>query len=75
MDKNFYLFLLKKVQKLHDFIEKEGLNCLIEIDGGINLENAKKLIASGVDILVAGTSIFKAHNPLEVIKEMKKLAK
>ncbi|HHW59010.1 MAG: ribulose-phosphate 3-epimerase [Bacteroidales bacterium] len=71
----FLPFSINKVQKLHDFIEKEGLNCLIEIDGGINLENAKKLIASGVDILVAGTSIFKAHNPLEVIKEMKKLAK
>ncbi len=68
----FLPFTIKKVEKLSNFIEKEKLNCLIEIDGGINLENAKELINAGVDIIVAGTSIFKAYNPLEVIKELKK---
>ncbi len=68
----FLPFIIKKVEKLSNFIEKEKLNCQIEIDGGINLENAKEVIAAGVDIIVAGTSIFKAYNPLEVINEMKK---
>lgn len=68
----FLPFIIKKVKNLSDFIEKEKLNCQIEIDGGINLENAKEVIAAGVDIIVAGTSIFKAYNPIEVIKELKK---
>lgn len=68
----FLPFIIKKVKKLSDFIEKEKLNCQIEIDGGINLENAREVIAAGVDIIVAGTSIFKAYNPIEVIKELKK---
>jgi len=69
----FLPFTIKKVKKLSDFIEKEKLTCQIEIDGGINLENAKEVINAGVDIIVAGTSIFKAYNPIEVINEMKKI--
>jgi len=69
----FLPFTIKKVKKLSDFIEKEKLTCQIEIDGGINLENAKEVINAGVDIIVAGTSIFKAYNPIEVINEMKKM--
>ena len=69
----FLPFTIKKIKKLSDFIEKEKLNCQIEIDGGINLENAKEVIDAGVDIMVAGTSIFKAYNPIEVINEMKKM--
>jgi ribulose-phosphate 3-epimerase len=69
----FLPFTIKKVKKLSDFIEKEKLTCQIEIDGGINLENAKEVITAGVDIIVAGTSIFKAYNPIEVINEMKKM--
>jgi len=68
----FLPFTIKKVKKLSDFIEKEKLTCQIEIDGGINLENTKEVKNAGVDIIVAGTSIFKAYNPIEVINEMKK---
>lgn len=47
--------------------------CKIEIDGGVNLKNAKKLIKEGADILVAGNAIFNSDNIENMIKELKKL--
>jgi len=52
---------LKKVIKLRNEIDLNKLNTQIEIDGGINFENAKKAIDAGVDILVSGTTIFKEN--------------
>jgi len=53
---------LEKVQMLRKEIDSKKLNIEIEIDGGINFENSKKAIKSGVDILVSGTTIFKENN-------------
>ena len=52
---------------------KKGLNTHIEIDGGVNIENAKKLIDAGADVLVAGSHIFKSENPLETISNLKSI--
>ena len=50
---------LKKIKKIKEKIKKEKLNIDIEVDGGINEKNAKKIIEAGADILVAGTACFK----------------
>ena len=54
--------VLEKVKNLKKIQEKEGLNFDIEIDGGINFDNSKTVIAAGANILVSGTTIFKENN-------------
>lgn len=60
-----------KIQKLKELISKTGSHTLIQVDGGVTLENAPKLIESGVDVMVAGSSIFGADDPLETISALK----
>lgn len=60
-----------KVSELRKMIDSQQLSTLIEIDGGVNLNNAKKLYDAGADTLVAGSSIFKSDNPVETISQMK----
>lgn len=64
---------LDKIKKLSELREKRNLNFLIEVDGGITLENAKALADSGADILVAGSAVFGADNVSERIKQFKSL--
>ena len=54
--------VLEKVEKLDKIRKDKRLNFHIEIDGGIDFENSKLAINSGVDILVSGTTIFKSNN-------------
>lgn len=54
-------------------IQRQGLNTLIEIDGGVNKDNAQRLFEAGADVLVAGSSVFKAANPTAAILELKGL--
>lgn len=60
-----------KIKTLKQLIEKKNPNCLIEIDGGVNTANYKKLIEAGADVLVAGNAVFAAENPTETIKQLK----
>ena len=60
-----------KRKTLKQLIEKKNPNCLIEIDGGVNTSNYKKLIEAGADILVAGNAVFASENPIETIKQLK----
>lgn len=60
-----------KIKTLKQLIEKKNPNCLIEIDGGVNTENYKKLVEAGADVLVAGNAVFAAENPTETIKQLK----
>jgi ribulose-phosphate 3-epimerase len=62
-----------KVRQLKQLINDTGSNAKIEIDGGVSTENAKELTEAGVDILVAGSFIFKAENPTQTIKKLKDL--
>ncbi len=62
-----------KIKTLRELREKNKNNFLIEIDGGVNIENAKDLIDSGADVLVAGSSVFKSNNPIETIKKLKNI--
>ena len=62
---------LDKVKDLRKKIDAEGLNCEIEIDGGINLKNAAEVVAAGCDILVAGSAVFGAENIEQTVKAFK----
>ena len=53
---------IRKAQELKELREKYGLDFRIEIDGGINLANVKTVIDAGVEIIVAGSSVFKAED-------------
>ena len=52
-------------------IDAQGLDCQIQVDGGVSAANAQKLIECGAEILVAGSAVFKAENPAGVIAAMK----
>ena len=62
-----------KVEQLRDLRNKTNSNFLIEIDGGVNLQNAPKLLSSGADVLVAGSFVFKSENPTQTISELKSI--
>lgn len=64
---------LDKVRALKQEIRRRGLRCAIEIDGGINLENAPAAVEAGVDILVAGSSVYGAPDPAARIAEFKRV--
>ena len=63
----------QKVKDLKLLIEKYKSKALIEIDGGVNSENAKKLSEKGADVLVAGSFVFKSDNPTNTINNLSSL--
>lgn len=64
---------IQKTQKLRELIDKTGSKALIEIDGGVNRQTGKRLKDAGADILVAGSAIFGAPDPVAEIAALKKL--
>ncbi len=69
----FITHTLEKTKALKEMINRKGLDTLIEIDGGVNLQTGKQLIDAGADVLVAGSFVFKAQNPIQTIHELKSL--
>lgn len=64
---------IDKVKRLKQMINDKGIETLIEVDGGVQAETAPRLVDAGVDVLVSGSYVFKAKNPLETIKSLKDL--
>ncbi len=64
----------KKIKQLKALVEKNKADILIEIDGGVDANNAKKLIETGADVLVAGSFVFGSENPVETVKKLKTLS-
>lgn len=62
-----------KVEQLRMMIDESDLDVKIEIDGGVNSENASKLLEYGADVLVAGSFVFRSENPTETIKQLKEI--
>ena len=60
-----------RVKTLKSEIDRRGLDCEIEVDGGVSPSNAAALAAAGAGILVAGSSVFKAHDPAGAIRLMR----
>jgi ribulose-phosphate 3-epimerase len=66
----FIPYTLKKIEALRAEIEAQGLHTKIEVDGGVTEDNAPSVKEAGADILVAGSSVFKAENPLKAIENL-----
>jgi ribulose-phosphate 3-epimerase len=66
---------LRKIQELKQMIINAGATTLIEIDGGVTLDNAESIIAAGADVLVAGNTVFSSPNPHETITRLKQVGK
>jgi ribulose-phosphate 3-epimerase len=62
---------VEKVKRLREMIDRRNLNTLIEIDGGVSRDNARLLVDAGVDVLVAGSAVFKAADPVKEIDILK----
>ena len=60
-----------KIVELREMIDKGGYKTLIEVDGGIDTDNAPELIKAGVNVLVAGASVFGSNDPVDTIKRLK----
>lgn len=60
-----------KVRQLRELCNRKNPQCLIEVDGGVNLQNASLLFDAGADVLVAGNAVFKSENPQKTIHDMK----
>ncbi|MDD3489295.1 MAG: ribulose-phosphate 3-epimerase [Paludibacter sp.] len=59
-----------RIDALKEMVDRLNPDCLIEVDGGVNAENAPKLFARGVNVLVAGSTVFNAPNPEKMIVEL-----
>lgn len=63
---------LEKIEQLADIRKQNDYNYKIEVDGGVNGDTAKDCINAGADILVSGSYIYKAHNQIEAVENLKK---
>ena len=61
----------EKIRKLRSMIAEQNATTLIEVDDGVNTQNAKALFEAGANVLVAGNAVFKSENPVETIRELK----
>ena len=66
---------IPKVKQLKEMLRIRNTAALIEIDGGVGLQNAEKLLQAGADVLVAGSSIFKAKDSKDTIAKMKDIGR
>ena len=64
-----------KVEKLKALINRKNASTLIEIDGGVTNKNAKQLVDAGADVLVAGSYVFNAQDPIATIADLKQITK
>ncbi|SHF36838.1 ribulose-phosphate 3-epimerase [Flavobacterium fontis] len=64
-----------KIIRLKQLITERGAATLIEIDGGVTDQNAKQLAATGADVLVAGSFVFRAENPIATIQNLKSITR
>ena len=64
---------LDKTRRLRELIDRTGSKALIEMDGGVNRVTGKQLVEAGADVLVAGSAVFKAADPVEEVRILKNL--
>lgn len=65
--------ILAKTRRMRRMIDESGSKALIQIDGGVNAETAPLLVEAGADVLVSGSYIFKAADPIATIHDLKQL--
>ena len=64
---------VEKTARLRYMIEEKGLHTLIQVDGGVNMDSARRLFMAGADVLVVGSFVFNSSDPIQTIKELKSL--
>ena len=64
---------IEKVRQLRKLIDETGSQALIEVDGGVNMDTGRRLLEAGADVLVAGSTVFKAPDQIAMIHELKNL--
>lgn len=64
---------VEKVVRLRELIDRKNSKALIQVDGGVQAETAPRLVAAGADVLVSGSYVFKAADPISTIKGLKEL--
>lgn len=64
---------VEKTARLRELIDRTGSKALIEIDGGVNRETGARLVKAGADVLVAGSAIFRAADPVAEVKALREL--
>lgn len=69
----FIFETLYKIRQLRQLLMDRNSKALIEVDGGVGLQNAGKIMEAGADVLVAGSSVFGSENPLDTIHQLKAL--
>lgn len=69
----FIYHSIPKIQQLKEMITVRNTATLIEVDGGVGLQNAEKLLQAGTDVLVAGSSVFRAEDPRQAITQLKSI--
>jgi len=69
----FIQYTIEKIKMLKAEIIRRGLSTLIEIDGGVTLDNAREIAEAGADVLVAGNTVFSTENPAHTIAALKKI--
>lgn len=69
----FIMHSLDKIRRLRRLISESGSKAMIEVDGGINAHTAPLVATAGADIAVSGSYVFKAQDPMAVIRELKEL--
>lgn len=62
---------LEKISQLRKMIDERNLQVLIEVDGGVTLENAPRIVQAGADVLVAGSTVFGSEDPKKTISALK----
>jgi len=67
----FIAYTLEKIKQLKKMISERDLDVLIEIDGGVTIDNAREIINAGADVLVAGSTVFRAKDPIGAIEKLK----
>ena len=70
---SFIPYTLEKIKSLQKMIREKGLTVDIEIDGGVTVENAGAIVASGATVLVAGNTVFKSADPNATIRQLKSI--
>lgn len=70
---SFISSTLEKITHLQELIARKKTDALIEVDGGVSLENSPQLVKAGAQILVAGNSVFGSPDPLQTISSLKRL--
>ncbi|MEO8412234.1 MAG: ribulose-phosphate 3-epimerase [Ginsengibacter sp.] len=70
---SFIPYSLQKIKDLKILISASGSSAKIQVDGGVSLDNAKKILDAGADVLVAGNAIFSSDDPKETIRKLKML--